>query len=67
MSLARLLLEELADASGARSTLLAGRAELVDARSAECSAWAALLVECDNRLPAAAEPAAAAVEPTPTP
>jgi hypothetical protein len=67
MSLARLLLEELADAPGARSTLLAGRAELVDARSAECSAWAALLVECDNRLPAAVEPAVAAVEPTPTP
>jgi hypothetical protein len=66
ISLARLLLHEMADPSGARDTLMAGRAELVDARSVECSAWAALLVECDQHSPIA-EPVPAAIEPTPTP
>jgi hypothetical protein len=66
MSLARLMLDELGDVSGARSALLAGRGELVDARSAECSAWASLLVECDQRSPVA-DPTPAEVEPTPTP
>jgi hypothetical protein len=66
MALARLLLEELGDVGGARSALLAGRAELADARSPECSTWAELLVECDRRTPQA-EPVAAAVEATPVP
>jgi hypothetical protein len=66
MSLARLMLDELGDVAGARSALLAGRGELADARSAECSAWAALLVECDQRSPLA-DPTPAAVEATPTP
>jgi hypothetical protein len=54
LSLAKLLLEELADVQEARAALIACRDELPDAAATQCETWNALLAECDRLAPAQA-------------
>lgn len=55
LSLARVLVEELAQPEGAKLTLQSCIDDLPNATEAQCALWAQLLAECERQLPPAPE------------